>query len=227
MSENNKYVSFIFDDGFQTEYLYALPLFNKYNVKACTAVISNKIDGYKDETNEKHLSLEELNELQKNGWEILSHTRTHKDLTLLSLEEVEEELEGSKKDLMSLGFEVNNLVYPLHKQNLEIQGIAKKYYRSGRAGTQTPNVYPINIFYNLNSILIDDLKLLVTYNRNFQIKQNSWIIFYCHLCKSKIIKTSIEERLQTVESLIVNSLMNNYNILTVNEVLNEHQRTSR
>ena len=139
----NKYVSFVFDDSFQNEYLFALPLFKKYNLKACTAVISDKIGGTKDETGEKHSSLEELKEMYKEGWEILSHTSSHRDLTTVTSYEVEEELGRSKKDLEALGFQVNSLVYPLHRRNSFISVVANRFYSSARAGVQKKNNLPL------------------------------------------------------------------------------------
>jgi hypothetical protein len=53
-------VVFIFDDAYKTEYDLAFPLFNTYQVPACTAVVTNFIGGNKAITNEPYCSLDNL-----------------------------------------------------------------------------------------------------------------------------------------------------------------------
>ena len=77
-----KYISFTFDDGRRDNYLYAYPIMKKYGIKGtlfCTT-------GYIDESWKKDESwhsagepihVEELRELEDNGWELALHGDKH------------------------------------------------------------------------------------------------------------------------------------------------------
>ncbi|QAZ68324.1 polysaccharide deacetylase family protein [Solidesulfovibrio carbinolicus] len=67
-------VTLVFDDGLSSVYQYAYPVLAKYGLVATTAVIADRVDsGDPDFMDEK-----QLKELQTAGWEIASHSLTHK-----------------------------------------------------------------------------------------------------------------------------------------------------
>lgn len=85
------------------------------------------------------LGWQEIRKMKKDGISFGSHTKTHKNLCLLSDEEVMEELEGSKKVLEeNLGAETIEFSYPFGIYNERIKRLAKKagfgYARTGFKG---------------------------------------------------------------------------------------------
>ncbi len=67
-------VSLVFDDGLESVYQYAFPILAKYAFPATVGIIANRVDvGDQDFMDEN-----QLRELQKAGWEIASHSLTHK-----------------------------------------------------------------------------------------------------------------------------------------------------
>lgn len=67
-------VSLVFDDGLSSVYQYAFPVLTRYGLVATVGVIANRVDsGDPDFMDEK-----QLHELQSAGWEIASHSLTHK-----------------------------------------------------------------------------------------------------------------------------------------------------
>lgn len=71
-----KYIIFSFDDGLSDFKEFALPILQKFNFKCSINVIS----GYSDNTinvEGSYLSIEDIKELKKNGYEISNHTDSH------------------------------------------------------------------------------------------------------------------------------------------------------
>ena len=67
-------VSLVFDDGLSSVYQYAFPVLTRYGLTATVGIIANRVDsGDPDFMDEK-----QLHELEGAGWEIASHSLTHK-----------------------------------------------------------------------------------------------------------------------------------------------------
>jgi peptidoglycan/xylan/chitin deacetylase (PgdA/CDA1 family) len=173
------FVSFVFDDGNETDYTVARDIFSSQGEVACTAVVTNWVN------TKNYLSVSQLAELQKDGWEILSHTESHPDLKTLSGGQVEAELAKSKSIFENLGFTVKNLVYPYNKTNVAVKKIAAKYYRSGRDGGSMLNPYILDR-YDLKSYSIKhNLSKMKSYIDN-AYSEKKWLIFYHHNIDAKI-----------------------------------------
>ena len=216
-------VTFIFDDAYQAEYLHMLPLFKKYNMPACTAVTSNFIGCTKIDTNEQYSTTNELLEMQENGWEILSHGLTHTNLMTLSEDNIDKELRLSKEALTHLGLKVNNLVYPFHANDEVVRDCAKKYYRSARGHHGISRYYDL---YNYSGVMLDDHSLTNKHKR-YVDNNLDWLVFYCHLCMSKIISSTLEDRIEAVKELVEHCATKQVRVITVNEAINEIQGLSR
>lgn len=77
-----KYITLTFDDGRYDNYQYAFPILKKYGINATLFCTSGYIDGTWSsiegwKSAEKPITVEQLNELQKNGWEIALHGDKH------------------------------------------------------------------------------------------------------------------------------------------------------
>jgi peptidoglycan/xylan/chitin deacetylase (PgdA/CDA1 family) len=172
-------VSFVFDDGYETDYTVAKDIFSLQGEVACTAVVTNWLN------TENYLSVSQLLELQKDGWEILSHTESHPDLKTLSESQIESELSNSKSILENQGLTVKNLVYPFNKTNAIVKKIAAKYYRSGREGDSMLNSYVLDRYELKSYSLTHDLSKIKSYVDN-AYSEKKWLILFHHHIYAKI-----------------------------------------
>ncbi|MFD3155993.1 polysaccharide deacetylase family protein [Haloimpatiens sp. FM7330] len=107
-----KSVVLTFDDGYKDNYENAYPILKKYRFKATIFMITNKIG------QGEYLTLNQLKELNKNGFDIQSHTANHENLSKLSYSKQLDELESSKKELEKLlNKKVRYLAYPYGEFN--------------------------------------------------------------------------------------------------------------
>ncbi|QQS59297.1 polysaccharide deacetylase family protein [Candidatus Peregrinibacteria bacterium] len=84
---------------------------------------------------ETYMSASEVRQLEQSGHEIGSHTKTHPSLPLLSFAQAQEEIEGSKSDLLATGISlVNTFVYPYGDYN---NGIVDMVRNAGYIGART------------------------------------------------------------------------------------------
>lgn len=94
-----------FDDGYVDQYRYAAPLLRRYRDAAVLNLIVHNLG--------RALTIEMVSRMATGGWEIDSHTITHRDLALLPGNRLRYELKGSR-DLLQRYFEapVDFFCYP-------------------------------------------------------------------------------------------------------------------
>ena len=110
-----------FDDGYIDNYTNALPVLKKYGMRATVFVVP----GFTS-VQPNYLTWEQLKEMEKNGFNVQSHTLNHRALEELPDDEIRAELLNSKLLLeKNLGHSVDFLAYPTGTYNLHIAGIAK------------------------------------------------------------------------------------------------------
>ena len=167
-------VTFVFDDGNETDYTLMKPLFAAQGEVACSAVVTSLI-GEVD-----RLTSAQIVELEDAGWEILSHTKTHANLTELTEAEILTELADSKTELEAMGLTINNLAYPYGAHNETVRRIAREYYRSARDDSGT-NPALLDT-YRLSARVADDHTALATYQGYVDTAElyTRWLIFYLH-----------------------------------------------
>ncbi|MEM2937533.1 MAG: polysaccharide deacetylase family protein [Candidatus Bathyarchaeia archaeon] len=117
--ESQGKIALFFDDGWKNQYDEAFPILKELGFKATFAVITDYI-GLDRGTIWARMNLTELKELQKNGMEIASHTKTHPHMLNLTHERLLDEIANSKKALTQLGFNVKTFVYPHGEWNQTI-----------------------------------------------------------------------------------------------------------
>lgn len=116
--QQGKVVGLTFDDGYQNNVLNALPILKQHGFTATCYGVSSMIGGTNSWDHgvvaEKPLmTLEEWRVWRDAGMDIGSHTRTHADLSTLSSETAQKQIEGSKLELeRTVGCEVRHLCYP-------------------------------------------------------------------------------------------------------------------
>ena len=82
------------------------------------------------------MSIEELYELKKNGWEIGSHGVTHRSLLRLNDEELTMELEESKRILENKFGPITSYAYPYGDYSEYVMKQVRKYYLNAFLLTQ-------------------------------------------------------------------------------------------
>ena len=173
--------TFVFDDSYETDYLIAKDIFTAHHSVACSAVVTDWLN------TKDHLTGSQLLDLQANGWEILSHTKSHSYLPLLSERSIEDELSQSKSALECMGIKVRNLVYPFNKYSDTIIKSARRYYRSCRGGKycfmdqDCLQSFPVKHSFDQVKGLID----MAYANRQ-------WLILYHHMISACI---KVEDRI--------------------------------
>ena len=140
-----------FDDGWENQYTYALPLLLKYGFTA-TFFIPTGIIGH------RHLlSWAEIKKLDRAGMVIGSHSETHPFLDKIPDEQLKKETMESKKILESgLGKPVNDFAYPYGEYNDRVIRIAKA------AGYRTARTTDLGIYQKRD--IIFRLKGMLTFN---------------------------------------------------------------
>ena len=168
-------VSFIFDDNWATDYTVMKPVFDAQGEVACCAVISDQVDA------PTHTTQAQLLALQAAGWEMLSHTKSHPDLTGESEANKIIELAGSKAALEAMGLSIAHVAYPGGTYDDATVRIAKDYYDGGRGIIGQTN-RPILDTYALTAYGADDHTAVAARQGYVDTAETAkaWLIFYLH-----------------------------------------------
>ena len=143
-------VVFIDDDGYKDFKTKLKPVFDSKGVKCTLGVITSKVGLDVDK-----MSVDELKELQNEGYEIVSHSKSHSadifNNALAREEDIELELKESQEWLKSNGFNgYETLIYPYgcFSEPLKYKKIAKKYYKQCvNSGVDDSNTSPYDNMY--------------------------------------------------------------------------------
>jgi peptidoglycan/xylan/chitin deacetylase (PgdA/CDA1 family) len=117
-------VSLTFDDQYEDQWLYAVPLLQSHNMTGTFYVITSDSDnGYSC-----CMSWQQLDTLQAQGDDIGSHTIDHPDnLTLLTPAQITQEVCGSRQDLISHGItDPESFAYPDGIYNSTVESIVQQ-----------------------------------------------------------------------------------------------------
>ncbi len=134
-----------FDDGYEDNYITALPIMEKYKLKGTVFVIAGQVG------QTEYMTWEQLKAAQAKGMEIGSHTYSHTALTDISPSEQLNELVRSKQVLEAkLGQPVQFLAYPYGQYSVAtMAALQQAGYTgacTGRPGLATTgrDVYQLN-----------------------------------------------------------------------------------
>lgn len=116
-------VALTFDDGYSDCFEYALPILRKYGFRATVFVISDSLSRKPAPIAHCHpsksfLDKGEIAQMLNSGWEVGSHTRSHRRLPTLSGAEQAVEVQASRDYLRNeFGVPVNSFCHPGGKFN--------------------------------------------------------------------------------------------------------------
>lgn len=104
----SKGIALTFDDGWKDNYINAFPVLRDLNIKAtiflvpsCIGQLTSKVVA-EGESAREHLSLADITEMSGHGIEFGSHSMNHELLHKLSPQEVEYEVEESRRQIENL-----------------------------------------------------------------------------------------------------------------------------
>jgi peptidoglycan/xylan/chitin deacetylase (PgdA/CDA1 family) len=130
--QTDKAIIINFDDGWKSQFTLAKPILDSFGFKATFFVVCN----YVEKGASSRMDWQDISQLQNEGYDIESHTMDHKDLTTLSLDQVNYEVGQSKQCLADHGIDSSVFAYPFASgaNDPSVVDIVSKYYDMARTG---------------------------------------------------------------------------------------------
>ena len=172
----SKSIIISFDDGYADNYIYAMPILDKYNFKPTFFVVTDYIDSQEtfqwqglkwDKPSLEHcnknraswlpLSESMILDMSRRGASFGSHTKSHLDLTQLERKEVIRQIINSKKRLEAiLSHSVDCLSYPFGKISEEAKNLVKTTGYKAAVGSIFSSNNLKNDSFKLGRIIIEE-----------------------------------------------------------------------
>ncbi len=171
-------VSFTFDDARLGIYTNGAPVLDKYNIKATFYGVSDYISkGYY-----KNMNWSQVKELQdKYKWEVANHTKSHKNLTLLSEAEAREQVEQAHAEFVKNGIVPETFAYPFGATNDDVVDIVSDYYPVARnawggANTNKLEGYGIRVYRPRYNQSASEITAMI----ETAMKKGEWLVLNFH-----------------------------------------------
>lgn len=146
-NDQRNVVAITFDDGFEDNFQYALPLLRKYNAKA-TIFLATKIEGI-----EKVNPLQILEMFDSGLVEFGAHTQHHINLLQTNDNDAYAEIVNSKKDVEELIGHCSSFAYPFGRYNEKhIQMVKDAGFRNAVSTRKKIERYSVDNQYELPRI---------------------------------------------------------------------------
>jgi peptidoglycan/xylan/chitin deacetylase (PgdA/CDA1 family) len=130
-----KKVVLTFDDGYENFHSRAFPLLSQYHFPATVFVVARYVGRESSWEKKSRVSAQRLmnwsqvEKLSHSGIEFGSKSLTHRDLTRISIDEVREEVEGSRTMIEEhIGTGVHIFAYPFGVYNATVRETVRKHY---------------------------------------------------------------------------------------------------
>lgn len=173
-------VTFRFDDGWASQYENAVPKLNSAGFNGTFYITSRQLYeyGFTD-----FMSKNQVKEINNQGHEIGAHTRSHAHLTQLGTQQQQDEILGSKEDILALGVEsVNSFSYPFGEYTADIIQIVKNAGFNSAVSVVDGYASPLSDLYQLErqnvviTTTVDQIKKMV----DEAIVEKKWLILEIH-----------------------------------------------
>ena len=143
-----KPVLITFDDGYKDNYTNAFPIMKKYGMKGTIFVVTGFLGVY-----DNYLTWDQAKELLEAGFNIESHTYSHKSMTEASDEDITKELVKSRQTIKEkLGIDSDFMAYPTGTYNLHIAELVKEAGYKGAFTIKYDNVSRDSNVYALERV---------------------------------------------------------------------------
>jgi len=194
-----KYVSLCFDDGYLEHYKIAKALY-KLDAPATFFMITGLSEYRGKKLLIKDVKL--VKEIDDLGHEIASHTHLHRNLTLLSDKEIEEECRKSIEVLDSIlrdRTDVYGFAYPYGAYNKRVISIVSRYFKYGRTMGKTNRWNTIVDRFKIGSM---GLRHLIKYPFK-KFKHNPRLIVITFHDENALVVKSLVQLLKVADFKIV------------------------
>ena len=131
--KKGRVVGITFDDGYQNVLANAAPILLKYDFSATCYIVSGNLgfsniwDLDESITQRPLMTEEEVSKWLSFGMDIGGHTKTHADLTKISLEAAKQEITDCKLDLeKTFKVSINDFCYPFGRFDEEISNLVQE-----------------------------------------------------------------------------------------------------
>ncbi|MBI2610139.1 polysaccharide deacetylase family protein [Candidatus Giovannonibacteria bacterium] len=137
------YISLNFDDGWLSTFQNAIPILDSAGFKSTQFIVTGRMNPQFP----AYVQPDQVLQMQSSGHEIGAHGRTHDSLTLMSPAEAEQQIAGSRSDLLQIGVTPANFFsYPFGDYNDAVKQIVRdagfKGARSSDGGMNLKNSDP-------------------------------------------------------------------------------------
>jgi len=180
-------ITITFDDGLLNTYEVAFPIMEKYGFRGVvyipTGILTGQLKTVRTD-DRPYMTLEQIEELCRAGWEVGSHSVTHRNFRDLDDNEVERELSESKRFLLSKGFPVVSFAYPYgHHQYLPkhvfLAGQHYDWCRTVIDGWKVNSTTP----YPSERVELAGIAMDSPYEFREEYQDHWWSIFVFHVIK--------------------------------------------
>jgi peptidoglycan/xylan/chitin deacetylase (PgdA/CDA1 family) len=212
-------ISFVFDDGYSEIMSDALPLLEKYKIKATIAVPIETEKVAKTE-NSNVSSLSSWKEYCfKKGHELGAHGKNHSPLSTLSEEQIRQDLSESKT-----ATNASSLIYPGGAFDPRVKRIATEYFSSARTTKRGFETFPPKDKYELCTFNATQ-KNFAPWKWNFwalrAMVENKWLIETFHHVNHpdkihSVQLTELEAHIKFINQLPIR-------IATIGQVISENK----
>lgn len=117
-----------FDDGY-SDLIQTISLFKKYNIQPTLFLLANSKNANRQEleTERPFLNKEDIQLLEKNGWDIQCHSGTHADLSRIDKNSLKQEVSLAKKEIETyLNKKISYFAYPKGRYNEKVLNEVKQ-----------------------------------------------------------------------------------------------------
>jgi len=146
------FIVLTFDDGYRDHFYVAKNIMDRYGFRGVGFIVVKWLRDYSN--NDMFLSISELNEMDRDGWDISSHTLSHPRLTEIDRNSAIYELSESRKWLDEHGFSKGARFFasPYGAYNDEIIKEIQKFYVMHRTVDKGINKIENLDLYRLKSV---------------------------------------------------------------------------
>lgn len=217
-------VTFAFDDGFDSDYIMARPVLDKYHFPATSYVVGSTVGS------SGKLSIEQLKNLQElNRWDISSHSYSHSNLTARPRAEIEDDLSLSKKFLENnrLYKGSEHFAFPYGEFDSEaLRAVVQKYFKTARTVEGPVETLPPSDPYRLRVMMVSnsDSPLQVSERVRAALAGGDWLIIVFHRLVDSDADQETEYLVSDFEQIVDDVASRGVDVMTVSEVYEDKFR---
>lgn len=208
-------VSLDFDDGWDSTFKNALPILDNAGLKSTLYIISQYVG------EPLYTNVSDILAAQARGHEVGAHSKTHPELPLLSDAQMNEEIGGSRLDLISMGASpVNIFSYPYGEYNEKAISLVKSAgFTSARTALavdggfndKSTNGYLLKTQSVENTTTIEEIQGWI----DTAVKNKTWLILVMHQVDNTGSQYSITP--QKLQSIVDYLKSNNVKAVTASQ----------